>query len=147
MTMHENENDVALNEPYRPCAVYFDDSDCIEYVKEDGFAVYERVDDFLTLIFDKTKIRLIGFKLKGFKCVFNEQLKPLYELNDQNFVEIVSVIEAVCSKVGDCLFADDYRSRAYKAAHKMAIDDNVKLSYEFVPTYIAAENIDNDVRI
>jgi len=56
--------------PYEPVALYYVDSDCVEYVKEDTFCIYERIDGFLTLIFDETKINLIGFKLKGFKFVF-----------------------------------------------------------------------------
>ena len=84
---------------YIPTAVYFIDSDCVEYVKEDCFCVYERVDSFLTLIFDETKINLIGFKLKGFKCIFEKHLKPLFELHDKQFIDLVSVIEAVSNSL------------------------------------------------
>jgi hypothetical protein len=74
-----------LGGTYIPTAVYFTDSDCVEYVKEDVFCVYERVDKFLTLIFDETKLNLIGFKLKGFRCLFEKHLKPLFELHDKQF--------------------------------------------------------------
>jgi len=110
-----------------PTAVYFSDSDCVEYVNEDGFAIYSRVDEFLTLIFDETKIRLIGFKLKGFKYCFENHLKPLFDLNDSQFLALVPVIEAVCTKLGERLVADDERARAYKAALKLAANDNVRL--------------------
>ena len=112
---------------YIPAAVYFEDSDCVEYVREDNFVIYHRIDDFLTLIYDETKIIPVGFKLKGFKHVFNAHLKSLFELNDKQFLSLVAAIEAVCSEIGDELFADDERTRAYKAARKLAANDNVQL--------------------
>ena len=117
-------------ESYKPVAVYFLDSDCVEYVKEDAFCVYERVDSFLTLIFDETKYNLVGFKLKGFKYVFEKHLKPLFKLNDSQFIDLVSVIEAVFTHIGDEIFAEDEEERklAYKAAIKLATNDHVKLS-------------------
>jgi hypothetical protein len=124
-----------LGTPYKPVALYLLDSDCVEYIKEDGFCVYERVDDFLTLIFDETKFNLIGFKLKGFKCIFEQHLKPLFKLHDQQFIELVSVIEAVFTNVGNQVFTvveDEERKRAYKAALKLAANDNVKLSGAFL---------------
>lgn len=116
--------------PYKPVAVYFLDSDCVEYVKEDAFCVYERVDSFLTLIFDETKFNLVGFKLKGFKYFFDQYMKPLFKLNDSQFIDLVSVIEAVFTHIGDTVFSegDEERKRAYKAAIKLATNDNVKLS-------------------
>lgn len=123
-----------IGAPYRPQAVYFLDSDCVEYVKEDAFCIYERVDNFLTLVFDETKFNLVGFKLKGFKCVFDKHLKPLFKLHDSQFIDLVSVIEMVFTHVGDQVFASgsDERSRAYKAALKLAANDNVKLSGIFL---------------
>ena len=117
--------------PYVPVAVYFAESDCVEYVKEDTFCVYDRVDNFLTLIHDATKTRLIGFKLKGFKAVFNTHLKPIYKLNDEQFVTLVSAIEAICTEMGDALFADARVERAYRAARDLAANDNVQLSAEY----------------
>lgn len=114
--------------PYKPVALYFLESDCVEYVKEDTFSVHERIDGFLTLIFDESKINLIGFKLKGFKCVF-DKVKPLYELNDMQFIDLVPVIELVFTQLGNQIFSvdDEERKRAYKAAIKLAANDNVRL--------------------
>jgi hypothetical protein len=117
---------------YRPVAVYFADSDCVEYVKEDTFVLYERVDEFLTLIFDETKIGLVGFKLKGFRHLFETHLKPVFELHDKQFLVLVSAIEAACTELGDELIVDDHRARAYKAALKLAANDNVKLDGSFL---------------
>ncbi len=112
---------------YVPTAIYFADSDCVEYVKEDAFCVYERIDEFLTLIFDQTKLTLIGFKLKGFKHFFQTHLKPAFALNDNQFLGLVTIIEAICTSVGESLFENDERAQAYKAARKLAANDNVKL--------------------
>jgi hypothetical protein len=112
---------------YIPTAVYFEDSDCVEYVREDNFVIYHRIDDFLTLIYDETKIIPVGFKLKGFKHVFDTHLKSLFKLNDNQFLSLVAAIEAICTELGDELFADDERTRAYKAARKLAANDNVWL--------------------
>jgi hypothetical protein len=112
---------------YIRSAVYFEDSDCVEYVREDNFVIHQRIDDFLTLIYDETKIIPVGFKLKGFKHVFNVHLKSLFELNDKHFLTLVTAIEAICTEIGDALFADDERTRAYKVALKLAANDNVRL--------------------
>jgi hypothetical protein len=136
--MIEATHEPAVCGGYERRAVYFTDSDCVEYVREDGFVVYERVDEFLTLIFDDTKYNLVGFKLKGFKYVFDAHLKPLLQLNDSQFVELVSAIEAICSEHGDKLFANQGRARAYKAARRLAARDSVKLTSDFLPYRPAA---------
>lgn len=115
-------------EGYRRAAVYFPDSDCVEYVKEDGFVIYDRVDEFLTLIYDDTKVIPVGFKLKGFKHVFDKHLKTQFKLRDEQFVELVSAIEAICTQLGEDLFTNERRANAYRVAIKLADNDNVKLS-------------------
>jgi hypothetical protein len=117
-----------LQGAYVPTAVYYLDSDCVEYVKEDSFCTYRRVDCFLTLIHDETGYNLIGFKLKGFKHVFEQYLKPLFELHDMQFIELVSAIEMVFTNNSK----DERRAAAYKAALKLANDDNVRLSGAFL---------------
>ena len=132
---HLNIDDPSLlRGAYVPTAVYFMDSDCVEYVREDSFCTYERVDGFLTLIRDETGYNLIGFKLKGFKNIFEQHLKPLFELHDMQFVGLVSAIEAVITALGARVFASDDRrvASAYKAALELAVNDNVKLRGEFL---------------
>jgi hypothetical protein len=109
-----------------PAAVYFLDSDCVEYVKEDAFCVYERIDDFLTLIMNATGCNLVGFKLKGFKYVFRKHLEVK---DDLAFIELASAIEAVFTKVGNMMFSvpDEARERAYKDAKELAVRENVRL--------------------
>lgn len=117
---------------YVPCATYFHDSDCVEYVRQDGFAIYDRVDQFLTLIYDETGKQLIGFKLKGFKNIFTKQLKPIYRVNDEQFLGLVSAIEAICREIGEQLVNEDDRKRSYRAALKIAANDNVALQGRFM---------------
>lgn len=117
----------AVQARYQPVALYFHDSDCVEYVREDGFSIYDRIDEYLTLVYDKTGRILIGFKLKGFKYLFTRALEPAYRLNEKQFVNLVSAIEAICTILGKTLFNDEKRTGAYKAAIKMADNDNVKL--------------------
>lgn len=114
---------------YEPVALYFLESDCVEYVKEDTFMIHDRIDSFLTLIYDETKITLIGFKLKGFKCVFDKHLKQLFKLNDMQFVDLVPLIELAFTQLGNQVFSvdDEERKLAYKAAIKLAANDNVRL--------------------
>jgi hypothetical protein len=114
---------------YTPTAVYFLDSDCVEYVIEDAFCLYERIDDFLTLILDETKYNVVGFKLKGFKHVFETYLKPnLSELDDDEFVDLVPAIETAFKEIGNQLFSveEEERLRAYKAARKIATGVKVR---------------------
>ena len=112
---------------YKPTALYFHDSDCVEYVRADCFSIYDRVDEYLTLVYDRTGRILIGFKLKGFKYLFTKALSPAYRLNENQFLSMVSAIEAICSILGDDLFKDDMRANAYRAARTIAANDNVML--------------------
>lgn len=112
---------------YRPTAMYFPDADSVEYVSEDTICVYERIDGVLTLIWDETRFRTIGFKLKGFRWFFEQHLQSHFKLNEGAFLKLVQVIEVVCQELGDELFTDERRSRAYMAARKMAAQNDVEL--------------------
>jgi hypothetical protein len=116
-----------LEEPYVPVAVYFPDSDCVEYVKEDTICVYDRIDEFLTLIFDETRLNLIGFKFKGFRNIFETRLKNNFQLNNNHFVEMIEVLTTVCTVIGHDLTSNHRRKDAYRAAKKLAAQDQVKL--------------------
>jgi len=122
-----------LSGRHEPAAVYFLDSDCVEYAKEDAFCVYDRVDSFLTLVFDSAGERLIGFKLKGFKNLFEKYIRPRLQ-RDIQFVELVSAIETVFTQAGDQLFSErsERVEQAYKAAMELAANDNVRLRGTFL---------------
>lgn len=113
---------------YVPQATYFHDSDCVEYVKRDSLLVYDRVDEFLTLIYDGTGKQLVGFKLKGFKNIFTKQIDAKHRLSTSQFLDLVPVIETICQVIGDQLDGDDDRKQSYRAAKDLAANDNVALS-------------------
>lgn len=126
------DRDLNVAERYTPCATYFHDSDCVEYVKLDGFCVYDRVDEFLTLVLDRTTKNLVGFKLKGFKNIFTKQLKPVFELDDRQFLRLVPVIEAVCKVIGEQLTDDYDRRQSYQAVRNMAANDDIRLASVYI---------------
>ena len=122
-----NINPAVTAAAYERAAIFYHDSDCVEYVKLDGYCVYERVDAFLTLIKDATGHNLVGFKLKGFGNMF-EKLKSHLKLSDNHFLALVSVIEKACTIAGEDLFKDEKRKAAYQAAYQLAANDNVFLN-------------------
>ncbi len=113
--------------PYTPAAIYSFDADCVEYVRSDSFAMYERIDARLTLIKDATGHNLIGFKIKGFRNTF-ERLKSMHDLSDGQFIPMISAIEAIYTEMADQIFADPKIKAAYHAAFQLASNDNVKLA-------------------
>ena len=120
-------SDAWLTAEFIPSAAYYSDNDCVEYVNEDTACVYERIDEFLTLIRDETGYNLIGFKMKGFRYIYETHLKSRVVLDHSSFVRMAQVIEAVCQQIGDDLWVDDRRGNAYKAAKKIAEKDRVEL--------------------
>jgi hypothetical protein len=112
---------------YAPVAAYFEDCDSVEYVNEDTVCVYRRIDSFLTLIYDETSIRIIGFKFKGFRWFYNTYMQNIPEFGADGFVHFVKVIEAVCSYLGDELLNDDRRRNAYQAVRKIAEKEEVTI--------------------
>jgi hypothetical protein len=70
----------------------------------------------------------IGFRLKGFKNFYLRKIKPSMEqLDDGNFVFLVSVIEGLVAEMGDKIFKDVERYKAYAAAAEIARTDRVEL--------------------
>jgi hypothetical protein len=119
--------DDVLDGNYCPAAVYYPDSDCVEYVKSDGFFLYDRIDQFLTLVLDSDSRQVVGFKLKGFRNIFESRLKYVQKLHDSAFFDLVKVIEIVFTDIGNEVFddKDDRRQDAYKSAVLIAANDNV----------------------
>lgn len=118
--------DFWLHEECAAVAVYHSDADCVEYVSEDTTTVYRRIDRLLTLIYDETSEILIGFKLKGFKAILHD-IRERLKLDDEGFVELVCVVESVCTQLGDELVGDPRRKSAYAAASKLAKDVKLDL--------------------
>jgi hypothetical protein len=121
--------DMSLSAAYAPVALYYDDADSVEYVRRDSACVYRRIDETLTMVLDMENREPIGFRLKGFKNFYLRKLKPSMEqLDDGNFVFLVTVIERLVAEMGDRHFQqDEERKKAYAMAADMARKDRVEL--------------------
>ena len=124
---------ILLEGAYIPTAAYYLDSDCVEYVKRDCSVIYDRIDEFLTLIMDIEK-NIIGFKLKGFKHVYEQRLLSQSRFLGLEFVHLVSAIESLVNSLGEKFIeeANERRTKAYRAAYNLAANDNVHLSVDFL---------------
>lgn len=117
----------SLPDYYTPVAVYYEDADSLEYVRRDEPTVYRRVDELLTLILSMESRDVIGFRIKGFKNFYLRYLKSKYNLNDDQFPPLVSLIQNAVSVLGDAVFSERERRAAYEKALSIAEEDSVKL--------------------
>lgn len=118
-------NEFDLHTPYSAKAVFYEDADCVEYVRSDVPCVYRRVDEILTLAYDMfDREKLIGFQLKGFKNFYLKAIKPT--ALDTDFLPLALAIEKAVSIFGD-LAISPVRRTAYTDALRMAADDGAVL--------------------
>lgn len=131
MTRHATAADFTLGSGgvFQKLAVYFPSMDYVDYVREDGIKVYERVDQFLTVIWNENN-DMVGFKLKGIKNYFLRKLQPALSLQDDDFVWVSELFAALATEIGNDLFENgvrqDEKRAAYKRAAKIAREDSVK---------------------
>ena len=78
--------------PFRPVARYHPDMDILIYVREDCSYRADRVDAFLTVLYDPYADELVGLKLKGFKFLF-KQLQSIINLPDDAWMPLVKALE------------------------------------------------------
>jgi len=125
MTTSANPAADIISTPYKPVALYYEGADTVEYVRKDVPAVYERVDEFLTLIFDmKAREELVGFQLKGFRNFYLQDAGRARFGED--FLSLVGLLERAVTRLGDAAF-EDGRKDAYEKAARMALQDSVEL--------------------
>ena len=103
-------------------AIYHQDSDCVEYSRQDGHVYYERIDEFLTLVRDMSSRQTVGFKLKGFKYLFRPTIEAL-SISDAEFLVLMRALERHVTIFGDKI-TDDCREY-YDEAIQIASNDNV----------------------
>jgi hypothetical protein len=116
-----------LSARYKPVAVYYEDADEVEYIREDVPSVRRRLDAFLTLVLKMDGREAIGFKLKGFKNFYLRHLKDVPASDDRDhFLALVEVIEKAIDVLGDKAFEEDLRA-AYDQAHRIAEEDGAEL--------------------
>jgi len=114
-----------MTQKYQNAAIYHGDSDCVEYVRLDGGVYYERIDDFLTLIKTIDSKETVGFKLKGFSYVLQNDSED-FRLDNEEFSIVMRAFEVVYSILGDLLHADPAIMAAYDEAVSIASNDNIK---------------------
>jgi len=121
---------VGLSEEFVKKAWYNREMDFLEYVSIDDFTFSERVDTFLTVIWDDEKSKIVGFKLKGIAYVFNELLKPKAGLNDGHFDMLIQALEKCFTAIGDQVIDEansERRKRAYESTRRLIVQDHVVL--------------------
>jgi len=120
-------NKTDLSGRYFPVAVYYEDADMVEYVRQDVPCVNRRIDDFLTLTLKMEGREPIGFKLKGFKNFYLHYFKDDAQRDDRDrFLTLVNVIEKATKLLGNKIF-EEGRKAAYDQAYKIAKEDNAEL--------------------
>ncbi|SFB42300.1 hypothetical protein SAMN03159496_03554 [Rhizobium sp. NFR07] len=110
---------------YKPSAIYFQDSDCLEYVRCDVPNIYRRVDEFLTLVVSMEDREPIGFTLKGFRNFYSRKYATKSKVPE--FRNLVCLIEEIVEEIGNDIFQEDKR-KAYRKAIEIAKDDEVQLT-------------------
>jgi hypothetical protein len=123
----ESEFGAHLSDQFVLGAFYDATMDFLEYSKEDTVTVSERVDGVLTLLRDGQSREVIGFRLKGFRYIFNK-LKPTLQLRDEQFLVLIKAIEAAVTLMGDEFVGDSNRLAKYKLAHALAERDGARFS-------------------
>lgn len=116
---------INLSTAYSPSAIYYEDADAVEYVREDRPCSYRRIDEFLTLICDlEHRDQLIGFRLKGFRQFYEAHLH-----HSGDFVSLVGALERALTDSANKVFEERERERtdAYNRAKIIALDDRVAL--------------------
>ena len=121
--------DANLNDAFQKAAVYYPGMDFLEYVAVDAVTVSDRIDEFLTLVWNRDQTEVVGFKLKGFRYFFENELKP--ELQEQDFIPLVKAIEKIFTRIGAELINAKNPPKqldGYLKAKELAVKDNVVLS-------------------
>lgn len=127
--------DVTITEGFEKRASYYDAMDFLEYVSLDETVVADRVDNFLTVLWNAEQTEVIGFRCKGFGYVFGEFVKPAMKLNDDDFNPIKFALEMIFTKAGEIIFDgvridDERRQSAYTESLALIRRDNVTLPVE-----------------
>jgi hypothetical protein len=115
---------VSIAETFSKNAIYNPAMDCAEYVSSDEVVLAVRVDEFLTLYKDRYRAKVIGFKCKGFRYLFEQAIKNGAELDENDFVPLVKVIEYALTHIGNQVI-DPGKEEAYRQAQDIAERDNV----------------------
>jgi len=118
---------IDLHARYNPVAVYYQDADTVEYIRQDVASVNRHIDDFLTLVLDMNGRQPIGFRLKGFKNFYVHHFKSAKGNDDRDqFLALVGLIEVAAKLTGNQPIKDARRT-GYDQACQIANEDNAQL--------------------
>jgi hypothetical protein len=113
---------------YTSVAVYYEDADSLEYVRHDVPSVYRRIDDLLTLVLSMKTREVMGFKLKGFRHFYLKNIQNKVSTKDDQFPELIVILEQAIRKLGNEVFEERERLSAYATAREIAQEDEVHIS-------------------
>lgn len=123
--VHELASDIPAK--YEACALYFEESDILEYVRVDVPSFDRRVDESLTIVLSLQERQPIGFCLKGFKNFYLRHLQAKHDLGEKHFLLMIDVLQDLMTVNGDAIFGAVEKSSAYRQALEIAQTDNVKV--------------------
>jgi hypothetical protein len=127
---------VELSSEFVKHAGYYHNIDCIEYLSKDVFAIADRIDSFLTVLWNEDFTALVGFKLKGFRAAYN-QLSALEEITNTEFNVLVKSLEHYFTKFGNEMFPEK-RQEAYRNVISFIESEHVGLADDEVQELKAA---------
>jgi hypothetical protein len=112
---------------YTSVAVYYEDSDSLEYVRRDEPSVYRRIDDLLTLVLSMRTREPLGFQLKGFRHFYLQYIKDKLKENEA-FPQLIIILEEAVKRLGNEVFSEREKLSAYIKARDIAKEDDVTIS-------------------
>jgi len=117
----------AMAKPFEPTAYFDSEMDQLVYLTSNASYRAERVDSYLTILWDARELRIIGIKLKGFRSLFDE-LKAARLVEESHFFPLCKAISMLMQRmVASANPAKDeppYKQRAswYKKAEEFVGD-------------------------
>lgn len=107
---------VELSDNFRKCACYYPKIDHVEYLTDDVVAIADRIDPFLTVLWNEDFSDYVGFKLKGFHAWYVRRNKDTHTEEDFNL--LVEALEYYVTQIGNSMFPEN---PARKAAYNNVI--------------------------
>lgn len=123
--MDDNMHSFPDSRSYVPAAVYYEESDSLEYIRRDGPCVYRRIDNLLTLVLELDSREPMGFQIKGFKHYYFRTIRTTE--GRSSFNHLIEILQFALTKVGDGVFKREDRIRDYERALNIADEDKVRI--------------------
>jgi hypothetical protein len=118
----------AQGTPFEPAAFFDAEMDQLIYLSTNAPYRADRIDPFLTLLWDADKPNLVGVKIKGFRAVF-EQLKTAGLVVEDHFVPLCEIIGKLLHlTVSERTELDQghYRAKFYRHAEQVVGDYRIE---------------------